>query len=83
VTKFGELYKELRFHSGLGLRETARLAGYDASYIRKIERGDYVPTSKQVVLSLVKPFKITDKDIEELVCLAHDYHLDKVGRRFI
>jgi transcriptional regulator with XRE-family HTH domain len=63
----GEHIRRLRLAKGLGLREAARKAGVDATWLSRLEQGVYVSPDPR---SIVKVAKALEVDVEELYVVA-------------
>jgi len=54
LTNFGQMLDRARRDAGLGVRELARLAGVNAGYISRIERGQTIPRSWTKIAAIVR-----------------------------
>jgi transcriptional regulator with XRE-family HTH domain len=63
----GEHIRRLRATQGLGLRETARKAGVDPTWLSRLEQGVYVSPDPR---SIGKVARALDVDVEELYVVA-------------
>ena len=65
--KFGTLIRTTRINLNIGLREFAKIIGISATYISKMEVGDYAPPSEERIKKMAETLKL-DKD--ELLAMA-------------
>lgn len=81
--KFGEFLKELRERNGVGLRDYAREINMNSGNYCKIEASVLPPpNSRGKVLDLVRKLVLSRHEINDLVDLAQDYHVEKIVGRF-
>ena len=62
---FGELFKELRLHQGVTLREYCRLSHQDPAYISRLERGKVPPPNDEEKLIVLAISLGIERDSEE------------------
>ncbi len=62
-TTFGDYIREERSRADLGLREAARLMGISASYLSRLEAGDFPPPSGTVLLRLAQVYRSDIKNL--------------------
>ena len=60
---FGEILREIRVNSGIGLRELARLINKSAGYLSDVENGHVPPPSEVVILNISAALKVDKKDL--------------------
>ncbi len=58
--EFGDFVRNTRFKLKLGLREFAEKVGISATYISKMEVGDYAPPKEENVKKMAKILKIDE-----------------------
>ncbi|MCG8408279.1 MAG: helix-turn-helix domain-containing protein [Phycisphaerales bacterium] len=66
-TTFGDYIREERSQVGLGLREASRVLGISASYLSRLEAGEFKPPSGSLMLQMAKVYQ---SDIKKLMDLA-------------
>lgn len=81
--KFGEFLKELRERNGVGLHQYAREINMDHGQYCKIESSTLPPPNSKVkVMGLIRKLVLSRHEINDLVDLAKDYHVEKAVGRF-
>jgi len=68
-TTFGDLIRQERVRADLGLREAARRLGISASYLSRLEAGEFRPPSGALLLRISHLY---GSDIKKLMDLASD-----------
>lgn len=66
----GALLRQLREDKKLSLRDVAQLAGIDHAYIYRLETGDKVSPSEEIVSKLIRALKPGRREAEMLRYLA-------------
>ena len=56
--KFGDYIRNTRLALKIGLREFALLIGISATYISKMENGDYAPPSEERIVKMAEILKL-------------------------
>lgn len=64
---FGRTVRVLREGEGFGLRRFAKIVGVSATYLSKIERGEFAPPAEDKVRVIAKALR---QDPDELLALA-------------
>lgn len=60
---FGDILREIRINSGIGLRELARLINKSAGYLSDVENGHVPPPSEVVILNISTALKVDKKNL--------------------
>jgi len=73
---FGDYLKKLREEKGFGIRELARLSGQDPAYIHRLESGAKVSPSADVLKTIVRSLKVSERRQRVLSLLADQGEVD-------
>lgn len=65
--KFGEFVRSTRLKLNIGLREFASQVGISATYVSKMEIGDYAPPKEDNIKKMAKILKV---DVDKLLSMA-------------
>lgn len=68
---FGDFLKTLREEKSFGIRELARLSGQDPAYIHRLESGEKISPSAEVLKSIIRSLK-TDERRQRILRLLGD-----------
>jgi transcriptional regulator with XRE-family HTH domain len=56
--EFGDILRDLRLESGVGLRELARMIQTSAGYLSDVENGRAAPPSEKVIVDIAQALKV-------------------------
>src|SRR5579862_9040558 len=70
-TIFGDFIRDERDRAGLGLREASRALGMSASYLSRLEAGEFRPPSGTILLRMAQVYR---SDIKKLMDLSKNRH---------
>lgn len=67
---FAKLFLQFRLHAGLSQRALAKIAGFDDSFLSRIESNARVPTKRDDVRRLARAMDLSPEDEDRLLVAA-------------